>query len=54
MCLAALLFAVMGALVKASTAQLPFLFALLFRNLLGLVPLGVWYLATGRRPRAVS
>jgi drug/metabolite transporter (DMT)-like permease len=53
MALAALSFAVMGAFVKASTARLPFLFALLFRNFMGLIPLGIWYLATGRRPGAV-
>ncbi len=53
MVLASLLFAVMGAFVKASTARLPFLFALLFRNAMGMIPLAAWYLATGERPRAV-
>ncbi len=53
MALASLSFAVMGAFVKASTGRLPFLFALLFRNVLGLLPLAAWYLATGRRPGAV-
>jgi len=50
---AAVAFAVMGAFVKASTAGLPFLFALLFRNAMGLLPLAAWYLVTGRRPTAV-
>lgn len=53
MALASLSFAVMGAFVKASTAHLPFLFALLFRNVMGLLPLALWYLVTGRRPGAV-
>jgi len=53
MVLASLLFAVMGAFVKASTARLPFLFALLFRNGMGMIPLAAWYLATGERPHAV-
>ncbi len=47
MVLAALCFATMGALVKASTDHLPFLVAVLFRNVIGALPLVVYFLAKG-------
>jgi drug/metabolite transporter (DMT)-like permease len=44
---AAVCFATMGALVKASTSHLPFLVAVLFRNVIGALPLVVYFLARG-------
>lgn len=46
-------FAVMGALVKASTGRLPFLVALVFRNVVSVIPLAAWFAWTGLsfRPR---
>jgi drug/metabolite transporter (DMT)-like permease len=53
MAVAALSYALMGAFVKASSLRLPFEFALVSRNVIGLLPLAIWYLVTGRRPHAV-
>jgi drug/metabolite transporter (DMT)-like permease len=52
MAAASLCFAVMGALVKASTDHLPFLVAVVFRNVIGALPLVVYFLARGVRFRS--
>lgn len=52
MAMASLSFAVMGALVKASTDQLPFLVAVLFRNVIGALPLVIYFVARGVRFRS--
>jgi drug/metabolite transporter (DMT)-like permease len=53
MALASLSFAVMQAFVKDATRDLPFLFALWARGAAGLVPLTLWFVASGRRLRPV-
>lgn len=47
MVLAAVSFATMGALVKASTGHLPFLVAVLFRNVISVIPLIIYFRVKG-------
>jgi len=54
MAASSLSFAVMGGCVKASTAGLPFLIAVLFRSVVGMLPLLAWFLWTRRPLTAVQ